>query len=264
MRIPSPRIRILATAAFLAFGVASANVAQASTPPSPTPRAPRASLQAAQASLLTTIKSKCDTAVKTRVSALQSDIGKINSDTTISSSNKSSLLSTANNDISGLQALDTTIQGDTTVQQARSDCQKIVNDYRVFVLFEPQVHLTISTDRLTAAISEVQGMSSKFATIVGKITDPTQKATAQAALTDFNTKLAAAQSSLSGLSGVLGLTPSGYPGNKSSLLTLQSTLQAIRGDLQAVRADVETIRNAVEASQPSPTPGASPSPTPSV
>jgi peptidoglycan hydrolase CwlO-like protein len=262
MRNLSPRIKIVATAAFLVLGVASANIVQASTTPSPTPRAPRASLQAAEATLLSTIKTKCDTAVKTRVSALQGDITKINSDATITSSDKASLLATASSDISGLQSLDTTIQGDTTVQQARSDCQKIVNDYRVFVLFEPQVHLTISTDRLTVAVAKVQVMSSKLATIVGKITDPTQKAAAQAALTDFNSKLAAAQSSLGGLSGVLGLTPSDYPGNKSALQSLQSALQAIRGDLQALRGDIRTIRDAVKASPP--TPGGSPSPTPSV
>jgi hypothetical protein len=255
MKSPSLRVKVSITAAFLAFGVASASVVQASTS-----RTPNASLKAAAADVLSTVKSKCDTAVKNRVSALGADITNINSDTTISSSDKSSLLATANSDITGLEALDATIQSDTTVLVARSDCQKIVTDYRVYVLFEPQAHLTISTDRVAGAITKLQSISSTLATIVGKIADPTQKATAQTALIDFNSKLAAIQSSSSGLSSVLGLTPSGYPANKSALQTLQSALVTIRGDLQAMRADVETIRNAVEASRPSPS--SSPSPTP--
>lgn len=253
MKSPSLRIKVSITAALLAFAVASANVVQASAP-----RTPNASLKAAAADVLSTVKSKCDTAVKNRVSALGGDITNIKSDTTISSSDKSSLLGTANSDIAELQALDTTIQSDTTVLAARSDCQKIVTQYRVYVLFEPQAHLTISTDRVAGAVTKLQGISSTLATIVGKISDPTQKATAQTALANFNNKLAAVQSSSSGLSSVLGLTPAGYPANKSTLQTLQSALLTIRGDLQAMRADVETIRNAVEAS-----PNSSPSPAPS-
>jgi hypothetical protein len=256
MKSPSLRIKVSITAALLAFGVASANVVQASAP-----RTPNASLKAAASDVLSTVQSKCDTAVKNRVSALGGDITDINSDATISGSDKSSLLATAKSNITGLQALDATIQSDTTVAAARSDCQKIVTQYRVYVLFEPQVHLTISTDRVGGAITKLQSISSTLATIVSKISDPTEKATAQTALTDFNSKLSAVESSSSGLSSVLGLTPSGYPANKSTLLTLQSALLTIRGDLQAMRADVQTIRNAVEASPPSP--GSSPSPTPS-
>ena len=251
MKSRSVSKKLAGALAALTLGGVSVGVVQARTPrPTPT----------VNATELSTVQSRCDTAVKTRVSALQADITKLNADNNLSSSDKSSLLATANSDISGLQALDATIQADTTVQQARSDCQKIVNDYRVFALFAPQLHLTVTTDRLSAAVTKIQGTTAKLTTLVGKISDPAQQATAQAALADLNSKLAAAQSSLSGLSGVLSLNPSGYPGNKSSLQTMRSSLEAIRQDLKAVRTDVQTIKTAVQASHPSK--GASPTPSP--
>jgi hypothetical protein len=243
--------KLTAAAAALVLGVVSVNIAQASTPPTPAPRTPNAAV-------LSTIKSRCDAAVKKRVSALQSDITRLNSDSTISASDKSSLLATASSDISGLQALDATIQADTTSDQARADCQKVVTEYRIYALFEPQLHLTAAEARLAAAVTKIQGLSSKLAAVVAKITDPSQLAAAQAALTDLNTKLAAAQASLGQISSVLGLDPSGYPGNKTSLQSVRSSLESVRKDLEGVRADVQTIRNAVGASRPAASPSASP------
>ena len=260
MKLISVTKGVAALAVALTFAGGTSGVVQAKTPPTP-----NASASAAKATDLSTVKSKCNDAVQKRLTTLTGDVGKINGAGDLSGSDKSSLLSIASSDSSGLTALDATIQADTTVLQARSDCKKIVDDYRVYVLFEPQMHFVIAADRITAAVTKISGLESQLQTAINGISDPTQKAAAQAALTDLESKLTATQAAISGITAqVLALTPSGYPGNIGTLQSAKSAAQSAKSDLQAGRADVTTIRDALKAGHTgkhSPAPSPSPSAT---
>jgi hypothetical protein len=172
----------------------------------------------------------------------------------LNSGDKSALLATESSDASGLTALDATIQADTTFAQAKTDCEKIVNEYRVFVVFEPQVHLVIAADQIGAASTKIASLASQLQQKLGSNTNPV----VQAALADLQKQVGAAQTSVTGLSAtVLAQTPSGYPGNKSTFSSALASIKSAKSDLEQARADIETIKNAIK-------PSASPSPTPSV
>jgi hypothetical protein len=242
-------IRVAAgTATALLVGLTSMVSAGASTPPTPNP--------ANSGKLLSTLKQKCDQAVQKRETALSSDASKINAATGLTSSDKSALLATESSDASGLTALDATIQADTTSSQAKADCEKIVTDYRVYVVFEPQVHLVIAADTVTSAATKISGLASELQQKLGSNPNPA----VQAALADLQKQVAAAQTSVNGVSAtVLAQTPSGYPGNKSVFTSARASVQSAVSDLKQARSDVETIKDAIKNSS-----SATPTPTPSV
>ena len=223
----------------------------ASAADNPTSKTPAVAGQA-----LSKLKQKCDQAVQKRESALSGDASHINSATDLSSGDKSALLGTESSDASGLTALDATIQADTTFSQAKTDCEKIVTDYRVYVVFEPQVHLVIAADRVGSVATKITALASELQQKLGSNTNPT----VQAALADLQKQVAAAQTSVSGVSAtVLAQTPSGYPGNKSVLTSALASVQSAIKDLKQARSDVETIKDAIH-----PSASASPAPSPSV
>jgi hypothetical protein len=216
---------------------------------------PAAKGQAVTGQALTTLKQKCDQAVQKRESTLTGDASHINSATDLSSSDKSALLGTQSSDASGLTSLDATIQADTTFSQAKTDCEKIVTDYRVYVVFGPQVHLVIAADKVGSLATKITTLASELQQKLGSNTNPT----VQAALADLQKQVAAAQASVSGVSAtVLAQTPSGYPGNKSVFTSALASVQSAIKDLKQARSDVETIRDAIH-----PSASASPAPSPS-
>lgn len=233
----------LGVATSLAFATTSAvSVGAANVAANPSP--------AATGQALTAIKGRCNTAVQNRETALTNDASRINGAANLTSSDKTALLSVQSNDASGLTALDATIQADTTWQQAHSDCEKIVDDYHVYVLFKPQVHIVIAADTVSSVDSEISSLATQLQQKLGSNTNPT----VQAALADLTKQAAGAQSAVSGVSAaVLALTPSGYPANKTTLQSGFSSISTARGDLEQARADIEMIRNALEGSAtPSP------------
>jgi len=243
-------IRVAAgTATAILIGLTSMVSASAATPP--TPKTPAATGQG-----LAILKQKCDQAVQKRETALGNDATKINAATGLTSSDKSALLATESSDASGLTALDATIQADTTFSQAKTDCEKIVTQYRVFVVFEPQVHLVIAADTVGSAATKITSLASELQQKLGSNQNPA----VQAALADLQKQVAAAQASVSGLSAtVLAQTPSGYPGNKSVFTSALASVQSAVSDLKQARSDIDTIKDALQPSS-----GATPTPTPSV
>jgi hypothetical protein len=239
-------IRIAAsTATAVLIGLTSVVGVSASTAPTP-----------GSGALLTTLKQKCDSAVQKRETALTADVSHINAATGLTSGDKSALLATESSDASGLTALDATIQSDTTLAQAKADCQKIVTQYRVYVVFEPQVHLVIAADQIGAVSAKISTLAGELQQKLGSNPNPT----VQAALTDLQKQVSSAQSAVNGLSAtLLAQTPAGYPGTTTTFKSALSSIKSARSDLEQARSDVETIKNALQSSG-----GSSASPTPSV
>ena len=250
----------IAGAAAATLGTVSVVPAGATTA-TPTPNPTRQQTQAAN---LATVKAKCDAQVQKRLTTLGDEGTTINAATDLSSGDKAQLLSTDTGDTSGLTTLDATIQADTTMVDALKDCRNIVVDYRVYLLFGPQVHMTIAADRLGSINAKLQALAAQLAQLLAQSKAPAADLTAaQAALTDLNAKVAAAEAADAGQSAaVLALTPQGYPGNVSALHAVRQALDTSRGDLKGARADVEIIRNALR--QDHGTSSSSPGPSPSV
>ena len=189
-------------------------------------------------------------AVQDRETKLTADAVRINGAADLTAADKSALLGIESSDASGLTALDTTIQGDTTLEEARTDCKKIVSGYHVYALFDPQVHLVIAADAISGANTKVSALATQLQQKLDGNTNPAVKA----ALADLAKHVAGSESAVTGVSSsVLALTPSGYPGNKPTLQTAQKSLTTARADLKQARTDIDTIRDALKTvATPSP------------
>src|SRR5487761_1498384 len=235
----SLRSGIALAASIVALGAASALPAAADTGPSPTPAStssptstPTSSPTTTPApcsgsadSVLACIKQRAAEAISQRETALQKMASDLNGNSHVSASDRATLLAQIQADESGLTALNATIQADTTAKQARSDALTIVTGYRVYVLEGPKVHPAIQTaiDKSTAP--------------------PDKRADAQAAFNDITSHLAQAVNASSSIaSSVIGLEPSGYPSNKSTLTSARGSAETARQDLEQCRHDLSTIR----------------------
>ena len=228
-----------AMAASAAIGLAapaSGWAASSSTPaasPAPSP----------SADALAQLKARCDNEVQRRRGTLGADRAFVQQSVALTDADRSALESQIDADVSGLTMLDTTIQGDTTYAQAHSDCERIVTDFRVYVLEDPKIHEVIAADGITKADASFQALIPMLQSDVNASSEPPNvKQEAQAALNDLSSKVASSASAIAGVAAsVIGLTPQGYPGNAGTLAAAQQSIKTARHGLDGARADVTTV-----------------------
>jgi hypothetical protein len=195
---------------------------------------------------LSALKAAGHAAIARRLTLLSALTTRVTNAEHVSSSNRSTLLGQLSAAKSGLQALDSAISADATLAELRPDLHAIVDDYRVYVLVAPKVHLVLAAGR----ISDLTGLFDAVATKIQKAIDDAKAAgkdtaAAEAALADLKAKVAAARGAATGVAAsVLPLTAGGYPGNRATLLSARDALRTARTDLRAARSDA---RNAIAA-----------------
>ena len=169
----------------------------------------------------------------------------INSATHLTASDKSSLQSEVNSTISGLSALKTKLDSDTTVAAARTDAQSIYTEYRVYALVVPKIHLIKLAD-------DIQATDNKLTSLAGKLQDRITSAqssgkdvdTLQKELTDLNAQIAAAQNIAGNIeTKVITLEPSDYNTDHKVLSGDSAQLKTARSDDQTAFNDAKNITN---------------------
>jgi hypothetical protein len=196
---------------------------------------------------LAAVKAKAAAAISVRLRALNAAMSAVNANRFISSTDKTTLLATLNGDLSGLSALGTKIQGDTTVAQATSDYKTIFLGYRVFALALPQVRFAAACDDITdAVLPRLNDAQSKLQALLSGKDSGKDTPAVQAAMSDLAGQISAATSATSGLSaGVLALTPAQYDANHAILSGPKATLVGARADVHKARQDVATVVAAI-------------------
>jgi len=196
---------------------------------------------------MTLLKDRGHLAIQRRLNEIDRLTSLVNGAKHLTSTNRSALLSKLSSDRSGLQSLDTKIQGDTDAATLKTDLTSIVTAYRIYVLLAPQVHLVVASDRVAAFVALGD-------TIAGKIQAQIDQAkangkdvhAAQAALNHMKKQLDDASAAIAGLaSKVIALTPSGYPGNRPVLLSARSSILTARAHLVTARADAHAAVSAL-------------------
>jgi hypothetical protein len=193
---------------------------------------------AATPATLSGVQAKAAAAITKRVNSLNSAIAKVNAATGLGSG-QATLASYLGADIAPLQQLNTKIQGDTTLQQARQDASTIFSGYRVYLLVLPAARIAGDADRITT-------------TVVPRLTSAASKAQAhenaqnqaqlQPLISDLNAQIAAATNATNGLAGtVLGYTPTMWNGNHELLSPARSDDQTANAAVKQARHDVVQI-----------------------
>jgi hypothetical protein len=173
---------------------------------------------AAANALLAKQKTKAIAEIDRRVSALNNTIIKINTIQKITADQKTALATQAQAEITSLQQLEEKINN-TDKGVLLTDRKAIVQQYRIFALFEPKVAIIVYADKILN-VADLMDAKTTDADIKAKIADA--KVKAQKAITD-----------------VTALKPEGYPGNKNVLTASRDLLTSARQELNEARVSMK-------------------------
>ncbi len=235
-------VRSVATLTLTAgLGLAGSVAVDADGTPAPSPSS--VPTPAPHAVALAALKERCNSAVQRRLGTLGADDTFVKDSAALSSADQVTLEGQISADEQGLTTLDQTIQGDTTIAQAHSDCELIVTNYRVYVMEDPKIHEVIAADGVSKVNASFETLIPELQTLINNSSvSATIKAQAQSDLNDVTSKVEASHTSISGVTAsVINLTPSGWPGNKVDLQSARQNIKTARTDLAGARADVNHI-----------------------
>ena len=224
---------------FISPGVSFAQAPTGSEPPGVGERA-----AAAQATIISRLKTRADNEITRRITALTNLITRISVIKRLTSDQKTSLTSQIQDQIASLGTLKTKIDADIDLPTLRTDVQSIVKSYRIFALYIPKTYIIANADRLlniVDALTLLQGkLQVRIDTAKSAGNDTT---TMQNLIADMTSKLADAKTqATNAINTVLPLTPDGYPGNKTTLQNARSMLVTARQDIQVAHKNEQTIR----------------------
>lgn len=160
---------------------------------------------------------------------------------------RSTLTQLISSDVSGLTALKAKVAGETTEAAVRADGKAMVDDYRVYVLVVPKVHLTHVLDVENAAAARLVKVHDALADRLAK--DPAADTQANKdLLADMSAAIQAADARVDGKdAALLALRPG--PDGKALTEAVKDAGGAAkdaRGDLKKAVADAKKVRDALK------------------
>jgi len=186
-----------------------------------------------------------DKEIDKRLTSLKAIRARLNDIRTLTSTQKTNLVSSIDTEISNLTAQQSKIDADTNLATLKIDIKDIILSYRVYALYVPQLRITIAADR-------VIDLNVKFNAVAVKLNTKIQAYQAKgkdvSALTiAYNDLVAkinnAGTQANNATTVVLPLTPAGYPGNKVQLEQGRNNIKSAYSDLKAARVDIRKITN---------------------
>ena len=192
------------------------------------------------------LHARADAEIARRLVALDRLAAVVSDARHLAGADRDALLNQISNDRSELTSLKATIDSDSNPTTLRAEVRRIVTDFRVYVLLEPQVRLVRALDAEQDAIARLTDVAAALKSRIDAAKSAGKDVTAaQTALDDMNAKLAAASAAVEGrAAAVIALTPSGYPGNRSTLDAVRRAVIDAHADLVAAR---DAARHALQA-----------------
>jgi hypothetical protein len=189
------------------------------------------------------IITKGNAEIARRLTTLDTLNAKINAATHLSASDKSTLTSEVSSTTSGLTALKSTLDADTTITAAHTDAESIYTEYRVYALVAPKVGLVKVADDQQVVQGKLTTLSGKLQT---RITAEQQAgknvASLQSELTDMNNQITSASKISTNIeSSVINLQPSDYNSNHAVLSGDNTQLKTAHTDDQNAFTDAKSI-----------------------
>ncbi|MEZ5145191.1 MAG: hypothetical protein R2726_22175 [Acidimicrobiales bacterium] len=241
----NPRARHLLTGTTLAATLLVGVPALAQAAPTPSTTQPSGAAAQARTDRLDELKARCDAAITRRTTTLDQLGSRVRADTSLPPEVAGPLQSLLTNDTTGLNALRGQIDAATDAATARTGCQKIVTDYRVYVLVVPQVHLSTASQRELVVAGRLADAHTKLSDLVAEAAAAGKDVgDADVLLADLSAKVGDARTKATPVaSTVLALTPTQYDaGTARPVLQAQhDAVTAARDDLGAAGQDAKQV-----------------------
>ena len=197
----------------------------------------------AQNNVMENLKSRADQEITRRVTSLTELITKINGLKKLSQANKTDLVDKVQAEITALNALKVKIDADADLTTLRTDVKSIVQSYRVYAFFIPQIRILSAADMMSQTTDNLTTLATKLESLISKSGATGANLTSlQTYLADMKAKLKVASDAYQAVeTEVLALTPAGYPTNKTTLEDARAKLKAGSIALKAARDDAKQI-----------------------
>ncbi|HEX8932178.1 MAG TPA: hypothetical protein VF810_03430 [Patescibacteria group bacterium] len=181
--------------------------------------------------------------ISRRITSLNNLLNRINNFKNISATQRAAFIAQVQSEISALNTLQTKISADTDIATLRADVKSIVDAYRVYALFMPQLNIIAAGDRILTIADD---MTTHASTLEAKINAQQAKgqnvADLLTLLSDMKAKIADAKTQAqAAIDAVTPLTPAGFPGNKATLQGARQMLTTAIHDLNTARQDARQI-----------------------
>jgi hypothetical protein len=169
-------------------------------------------------------------AITRRVLALRERLTAAKSIVRLGDADRLALTAQLQEQINGLTSLSARIQGDADEATLRADAQRIVTDYRVYVLTIPKARGIVVADIELAAADRLTKLADRLGAAIDQAKGDTTEARADLAL--LRSKLADVVGAVPPLPAeLLALQPAGYPANHAVLEQIRQSLRTSRSAL---------------------------------
>lgn len=160
---------------------------------------------------------------------------------------RNTLSGLVSSDIDGLTSLRSKVAGESTVTAVRADATAMVDEYRIYMLVVPKVHLTNVFDIESATEAALQKVHDKLAARVAA-TPGGGTSAEKSELADMQSQIQAAQQADAGrVATLLGIQPSpNADAIHSALSPLISAAKSARKDLEQARDDAKKVEAALK------------------
>lgn len=198
---------------------------------------------AAATTRLQNIQTKGNTDITNRTDSLGKLVTKVQGAKRLTTDQKNSLVSEMQGQVTSLNALKATLDGETTVTPALTDFSNIFKEHYIYAFYLPRTDHIVAGDAQSDAATNLTDLASKLDTLIANAGNQgNDVSNLETKLTELKTKAADAQTqSQTALTALLPLTAAGYPGNKATITTSSTTLKTGRADLETAQADAKAI-----------------------
>jgi len=196
---------------------------------------------------------RAGTEIANRITALNNLASRIESMTKLSDSEKSSISSDLQSEVTNLSSLQGTINTDVSTTSLKTDMQSITKAYRVYALVVPQGSIAAAADRVNTLVTSFTTIAGKLQTRITAASAGNDVSSITSALTDLSAKVSDAGTQASAAtSEVANLQPDNgdatiLASNTAALKDARAKLQTATQDLETARTDANTIVKALQA-----------------
>jgi hypothetical protein len=150
----------------------------------------------------------------------------------LSDADRTELTNQLQQQVNGLTSLNAKIQGDNDEASLRADAQKVITEYRVYVLTIPKSRGVVVSDIELNAADRLSKLADRLASAIAQAKEGKDTTKAQTDLASLRAKVAAVVATVTPLpAALLALQPAGYPGNHPTLEQARQSLRTGRAGL---------------------------------
>jgi hypothetical protein len=193
---------------------------------------------------LQNIIARSNTLITNRITSLNSLSSRVQNDSRLSASEKSSLTSDIQTTISGLTALKTKIDADTDTTTARSDEKTIITSYYVYAAFEPKMRYLIVLNNLQTTTANLQALVPQLQNLIDTFKSNGDDVTQlQALLSDVSSQLQTINTTITAdITKVQNVSTTSSPAEGTFSSVRSDVTQVVKTGLAKIRADFEQMR----------------------